>query len=307
MKFKFTVIVPVYNAELWLRECLSSVVNQTLGFKENIHLVLVNDGSTDSSGDICERYKKKYPENVTYINKENGGVSGARNLGMKHIEGDYIIFLDSDDYWAEDAFDKIYHFFETHKSLDVCVCRLQHVGDFVEKDHPLDWRFEKGSRVVSLEREPEVIQSAIGNSVFRSESICNIRFNENLRTAEDAFFNTQVLLKRMKMGIIADAVFYYRRMESGDSLTSDIRMRKDFYLDIPREYYLGLMEYCRNNSGHIPEYVQNLIRYDIQWRKYIPEAMDALNKAEKTSYIETMRQVLWNLDDDIIGRKDNLN
>lgn len=308
MKFKFTVIVPVYNAERWLEECISSVVNQTLGFEENIQLILINDGSTDSSEVICKAYKKKYPDNITYIYKENGGVSSARNLGMEYIEGEYTVFLDSDDYWAKDAFDKIYSFFEVHNdSVDICVCRLQHTGDLEVDAHPLDWRFEMGNRVVSLEKEPECIQSAIGNSVFRSASIRDVRFNEKLRTAEDAFFNTQVILKRMKMGIVSDAVYFYRRMNSDDSLTSDIRMRKEFYLNIPREYYLALMESCRSRFGWIPEYVQHLIRYDIQWRKYIPEALDILTTEEKATYIDTMKQVLQNLDDDVIGKKDKLN
>lgn len=308
MKYKFTVIVPVYNAELWLEECVSSVLKQTIGFIENIQLILVNDGSTDSSADICNEYEKKYPDNITYIYKENGGVSSARNLGMEYIEGVYTVFLDSDDYWSTDAFDLIYSFFEAHKkTLDICVCRLQHTGDLEVGVHPLDWRFEKGNRVVSLDKEPECIQSAIGNSVFRSASIRDVRFNEKLRTAEDAFFNTQVILKRMKMGIISDAVFYYRRMDSEDSLTSDIRMRKEFYLDIPREYYLKLMKSCRNRFGWIPEYVQHLIRYDIQWRKYIPEAMEVLTSEEQRFYVDTMKQVLQNLDDDVIRKRDTLN
>ena len=94
--FLFSVITPIYNVEKCLEEAIDSMVNQTVGF-ENIQLILVNDGSPDNSGAICEKYKELYPDNVLYIVKENGGVSSARNEGLSHAEGEYTIFLDGDD------------------------------------------------------------------------------------------------------------------------------------------------------------------------------------------------------------------
>ena len=81
-EFKISVVIPIYNVEEYIEEALDSVINQTLGFEENIQMVLVNDGSSDSSGEICERYEKKYPQNIKYFYKENGGVSSARNMGI---------------------------------------------------------------------------------------------------------------------------------------------------------------------------------------------------------------------------------
>ncbi|MBQ1995683.1 MAG: glycosyltransferase family 2 protein, partial [Clostridia bacterium] len=94
-KFLFSVIVPVYKVEEYLRETLCSLENQTIGF-ENIQLIIVNDGSTDKSGEICREFQNQHNENVIYIEKENGGVSSARNAGMPFIEGKYVNFLDAD-------------------------------------------------------------------------------------------------------------------------------------------------------------------------------------------------------------------
>ncbi len=102
---KVSVIVPVYNTEKYLKECLDSLVNQTL---EDIQIVIVDDGSTDSSADIIAEYKEKYPQKITAIRQENGGQGKARNVAFGYCEGEYIGFLDSDDYAKLEMFEKMY-------------------------------------------------------------------------------------------------------------------------------------------------------------------------------------------------------
>ena len=86
-KYKISVVIPVYKVEAYLRETVESVIAQTIGFEENIQLILVNDGSPDNSEEICLEYKNRYPRNVIYLKKENGGVSSARNESIPYIEG----------------------------------------------------------------------------------------------------------------------------------------------------------------------------------------------------------------------------
>ncbi|MDF3265839.1 glycosyltransferase [Lactiplantibacillus plantarum] len=104
MNIKVCVIVPIYNVEKYIERCLMSLANQTL---KNIKIILVDDGSTDSSGRIAEKYADKY-NNMIYLNKKNGGLSDARNFGLRHAEGEYIGFVDSDDYVEPDMFEKMY-------------------------------------------------------------------------------------------------------------------------------------------------------------------------------------------------------
>ena len=230
-KYKFSIIVPVYNAEAFLEECIESVIKQSIGFKENVQLILVNDGSKDNSGEMCEKYFQRFPENIIYIDKENGGVASARNSGMEKIEGEYTAFLDSDDYYSQTMLENVYCFFKQKEdAFDVCVCRLEHVGDFYGKEHALNWRFENGNQVIDLKVNPEYVQSAIGNSVFRSEAIQDVRFDGRLQTAEDALFNAFVILKRLKLGICADSTYFYRRFETSDSLTGTIRMQSSIWI-----------------------------------------------------------------------------
>ena len=82
--FKFSVIIPIYNVEKYLEEAIKSIINQSIGFEDNIQLILVNDGSTDNSEEICMKYEKEFPDNIIYIKQKNNGVSVARNTGMKY-------------------------------------------------------------------------------------------------------------------------------------------------------------------------------------------------------------------------------
>ena len=103
-KKKISIIIPVYNVEKYLSRCLESVINQSY---KNIEIIIVNDGSTDNSFDICNKYKKK-DKRVILIDQNNQGLSGARNTGLKHATGEYICFIDSDDYVEKDYVEYLY-------------------------------------------------------------------------------------------------------------------------------------------------------------------------------------------------------
>lgn len=117
-KFKFSVVVPIYNIEDFLEEAIETIVGQTIGFEEHIQLILVNDGSLDQSGIICERYTKQYPDNIVYVKKENGGVSSARNEGMKHIQGEYVNFFDGNDSVCLILGDNVFHYDSLERVLE---------------------------------------------------------------------------------------------------------------------------------------------------------------------------------------------
>lgn len=109
---KLSIIIPIYNVESYLKRCLDSIVNQN---SNNIEVIMINDGSTDNGPIIAEQYSRQY-ENFYLINQENKGLSGARNTGISASKGDYLWFVDSDDYIANDAVDKILDAIEVSKA-----------------------------------------------------------------------------------------------------------------------------------------------------------------------------------------------
>ena len=119
-----SVIVPVYNVEKYLRQCLDSLLEQTY---KNIEVVMVDDGSKDSSGKICDEYAKKY-ENFYAVHKENAGLGMARNTGFEHINGEYVTFLDSDDYLENDCIEILYNTL-LKQQVDMCKGGFKRVID----------------------------------------------------------------------------------------------------------------------------------------------------------------------------------
>ena len=116
---KVSVIIPVYNIEAYLRECLESVCNQTL---DSIQIIVVDDGSTDGSAAICREFADRFPEKVEYYYKENGGSASARNMGLDHAVGDYVGFIDSDDWVEPDMYEKMYEKMVQY-DCDIVFCR----------------------------------------------------------------------------------------------------------------------------------------------------------------------------------------
>ena len=120
---KISIIIPVYNTEKYLRKCFDSVINQSY---KNIEMVIINDGSKDNSEKIINEYKDKYPEIVSYYSKENTGVADTRNFGIEKAKGEYIMFLDSDDYIDEALFKNLEKYI--NQDIDLIKFKLQRVN-----------------------------------------------------------------------------------------------------------------------------------------------------------------------------------
>lgn len=113
-RFKFSIIMSVYNVESYIDEAVESVLNQTIGFADNVQIVFVNDGSTDNSGQICAKYQTAYPDNIVYIEQKNKGLSAARNAGLEVALGSYINFFDPDDVLSSNVLEEVALFFEVN-------------------------------------------------------------------------------------------------------------------------------------------------------------------------------------------------
>ena len=158
-----SVIVPVYNVEKYLRQCLDSLLEQTY---KNIEVVMVDDGSKDSSGKICDEYAKKY-ENFYAVHKENAGLGMARNTGFEHINGEYVTFLDSDDYLENDCIEILYNTL-LKQQVDMCKGGFKRVIDSGEVVSKREYQNElfKGDCA-----KMELLPRMIGSSPSRHDSV----------------------------------------------------------------------------------------------------------------------------------------
>ena len=133
MQELISIVIPVYNVEKYLDECILSVINQTY---KNLEILLINDGSSDSSYDICCKYSEQ-DNRIHVINKENGGLASARNVGIDKATGEYIYFLDSDDYIKETTIEKVVNYMKNN-NLDLCYFS----ADVIIEDNNLTWNKE---------------------------------------------------------------------------------------------------------------------------------------------------------------------
>ena len=122
MKDLITVVIPIYKVEQYLDKCIQSIINQTY---KNLQIILVNDGSPDNCGKICDEYALK-DNRIEVIHKINGGLSDARNVGIGRAKGKYIGFVDSDDYIEKDMYENMYNLLE-ERNADVCICNFYNV------------------------------------------------------------------------------------------------------------------------------------------------------------------------------------
>ena len=121
--YKFSIILPIYNVESFIKDAVESIMEQDIGFDNNIEIIFVNDGSSDRSEEVCLDFINKHPNNMKYIYQENAGVSCARNAGLRLATGKYINFLDPDDKWSKHSFSEAYRFLEKHeKEIDFVAC-----------------------------------------------------------------------------------------------------------------------------------------------------------------------------------------
>ncbi|MDY4006714.1 MAG: glycosyltransferase [Fusobacterium varium] len=215
---ELSIIVPIYNVEDYLEECLKSLYNIK---NIKLEIILVNDGSKDNSFKIMEKFKEIYPEKTVLINKENGGLSSARNAGMKAAVGEYISFIDSDDFIDVDEFEKFFKEGQKDK-LDVMVGNMRYYTPERTGDSLFRSDIIKNSGIVNgidffwnLFQKPKCFREEVVDDIYKREFLVknNIWFNENI-VHEDSEFTPLVYLKAEKVKYI-DRAFYFYRQRTG--------------------------------------------------------------------------------------------
>lgn len=301
-KYRFSVIIPVYNVEDYLEETILSVVNQTMDFEQNIQLILINDGSKDNSYIVCEKYKNLYPNNVVYVEKENGGVSSARNAGIDYVEGRYVNFLDSDDKWDLDAFEKVYEYFDSIDSeVDVVSCRIRRF-DAKSTYHATDFKYLDGDRIVDLKAPEEefYVQLSASNVFIKADAIKDFRFTYEVKYGEDSLFINHIILEKMKYGIMSDVIYYYRIRQNATSAVQTQTLNKSFYFETVEKYHIGLAEYCKEKYGEVYPYIQAVVVYDIGWRLFNESYKEVLTQEEQDEYFKNLKKAYSNVEDRVI-------
>ena len=213
---RVSIIIPVYNIARYIDSCVKSIIRQSY---ENFELILIDDGSTDGSGEVCDQWAEK-DSRIQCIHQPNAGVSIARNIGLEHCTGQYIMFVDGDDEIAPDMCEKLLKAL-TETDADVSYCGFYNIfSDKQEKNLP---PYKMMNNVESLNALLTDISffSSVWNKMFRRNTIFSdekfVKFSVDVAVSEDALWLTEVLNGVKKVVSVPDALYYWKRRE--DSAT----------------------------------------------------------------------------------------
>jgi glycosyltransferase involved in cell wall biosynthesis len=229
---KISIVVAVYNAEKTLKKCVDSLLNQTYN---NIEIILVNDCSKDNSLDICNEYSKANDNVKVISNDRNYGVSDTRNNGIDNSTGEYICFVDSDDYVESNYIEVLYYYYQKYNTVPICGF-VYHDEYNHEKPVKYSWSGDEG--LVSLGEafrlKSELYLTALWNKLFDRRLIVekNIRFDTNVSVGEDLRFSVDYFIKNNidKICVLPEPLYHYMKLTDNSLMSSfvdDLDREKD--------------------------------------------------------------------------------
>lgn len=284
----FSFVIPVYNTRKYITECIESVNSQKYS---NIEIVLVDDGSTDGSIELCQEIAKKI-DNVIFITQKHQGLSAARNNGMKVINGDYILFLDSDDYIEKDYIEKLLTFIKKNESPDIIL--LDGVKIFPDGSEEIldpnlyllnDRRFK--SKLCAISAMSKFPASACTKALKRKFIIeNNLFFDEKIIAAEDIDFMIRAMLKANRIEYFESKYYYYRQNRKG-SITNKPTLEKT------NSYFSIIDDFCTKKNDLIKgneEFVFSIISYQYS---ILLAQINFLSKAERSKLNYDYKKYKW--------------
>lgn len=287
MKKKLSIIIPVYNGAKYINRCIDSILNQNIYIDE---IIIINDNSSDGTKEVLEKcYARK--ENIIIINLEsNQGVSYCRNLGIKIAKGEYIGFIDADDYIEVDMYEKLYNKAKLN-NLDISICK------FIEVDGNSRIRSKYQSNYEILERDISIkyylknkISPSVWDKIFNYKLLENIKFNDELKIGEDILFCLEAIYNSKRIGFVDEYLYNYIQNENSavHSLSSKLLQYKEVIKYIPSEIKKNLeCNYCnefntfsnslnlriihtvsklynKNTKNQVFEYISGIDKYNLK-------------------------------------------
>lgn len=303
---KYSVVVAVYRVEKYIDQMISSLLRQTLDFKTNIEVILIDDGSDDSSSDICKSWANKFPTNIKYFRKNNGGQGSARNLGLQHVTGDWVTFIDPDDMVDKNYFLNVDKALNENSEVDLISCNyIYYLEDRYQlKDtHPLNYKYRNGNRFSIFDENSNDIQLSSSTAFFKAELIRkhSIKFPEIRTRGEDLYFVNTYLIKlfHAKAIFLSDAIYWYRK-RSDKTSTLDTSWENEETYSTRLSLYLEILELAKKSYDMIPLWLQKTFIYELSWEleKFLNNGKSPILTSKRliTDYTNLLKNILKFID-----------
>lgn len=275
---KVSIIIPVYGVEKYLAKCLDSLVTQTL---KDIEIIVVNDGTKDNSQKIIDKYQKKYPKLIKAYIKENGGQGSARNYGLEYAKGEYIGYVDSDDYVDPTMFEKLYNTASKNNS-DMVICGNYVVSEdySILKTELLNFPTDKHNCKDNYNLIFD--KMAVWNKIYKKELILNNKIDfRSQKWYEDLDFTIPLLLKSKRIDFVNEPLYYYLLREgstmNNKNVTRNLEIIESFdslYHRVDVKKYYEEIEYLTILHVLVPSSVRVIQINDKDTKKIVKELVD---------------------------------
>lgn len=262
---KVSIIIPVYNVEKYIVQCIDSVIHQTY---KNLDIILIDDGSTDQSGKICDSYAEK-DSRIRVFHQENSGAANAKNRGLDHIQGDYFTFIDSDDFVEKDWIGRMVSALEEYNA-DVAECAV--LKNYVGCSESISISSADVREFSAEEYMDHYLESwtcsLFWNKIFKTGLTENIRFRKERRCIDDEFYTYKLLSNAQKVVQINEALYHYRqRLSSAVSSKANRLQITDDALEVLKERYEWIKK-------AFPNLKLKYLKHDIDIMFYFADTFD---------------------------------
>lgn len=289
-----SIVIPIYQVEKYLKQCLDSVIVQSY---YNLEIILVNDGSTDGSGKICDEYARK-DGRIKVIHKMNGGLSSARNVGIDNAKGEYIAFIDSDD-WVDSRYVETLYNICREKGCDIAQC--VHWDIWSEANYYVDRITEPfvfSAREAAYAYDTiELWQSVLAwNKLYKTKLFDGIRYPEG-RLHEDEFISYKLIWKAEKIAVTYTKLYYYRRCRENSIKTQKYSYRR---LDCDDAYIEKTNFYEEKNEHELAVLTQ---KRHYKWLQQQIQLINQSDLVDKAEVIHVLSQRISDIENTLVEEK----
>ena len=297
MNEKISIIIPVYNVEKYLKECLESIINQSYN---NIEIIIINDGSTDNSKDICKEFSK-FDKRIIYIEETNHGVSHARNIGLEKATGNYIAFVDSDD-WVNEKMIEILYKNAIKYNSDIIACDYFICKDNSQIEHSLGIQNEVITNKEQMYNKlfsTKYYGGYLWNKLIKRECIfkdnkVQIKFNEDIKIEEDTLFIANILRNVKKIVYLPSEKLYYYRIRNNSAVRFNYSKKDLSKLKSLKEFIKIKNKYNLKTDNKLEYEIYTLARqgkYIIKKEKIVDiEYIDIIKKVSKKYFLIALKE-----------------
>lgn len=242
-----SVLVPIYNCQHSISRCIESLINQKY---TKLQIILIDDGSTDNSLEICKQYEKK-DKRIEVYSKRNGGVSEARNVGLQHVFGEYVSFVDADDYLESDMYDTMID--NMGFNIDMIICGFNNIytntGE-IKKNYNISKEIQRNDAIKELLLNRYII-GALWNNLIRTECIQDTLFDIKYSIGEDLYFKYEIL-KKVKNVVLIPNVLYNYCISENNTMSKFNAKKWIQVVEISDKIFLDI----KNNNPELIKYAQ---------------------------------------------------